>query len=160
MSSGKKYYSLNGGVSLILLVFIILSLVSFATLSIVSARADERLTEKYMEQTTGYYTAYNAAQEYLAQLDASDEAIHATGESGTNAQEESAFNTEGEAISDAQEELVITKTFPINENQELVLTVQITSSADNEKPRCHVVSLVTNSTVVYEYDESLPVMKR
>ena len=135
MSTGKKYYSLNGGVSLILLVFIILSLVSFATLSIVSARADERLSEKYEAQTTGYYEAYNAAQEYLASL-------------------RTAQNAEAAAGS------VITKAFPINENQELVLTVEIAAGEGNEKPRCRVVSLVTNSTVVYEYDESLPVIRR
>ena len=45
-SSGQSsFQTVNGGISLFLLTFIILCLVSFAALSIVSARADARLTE-------------------------------------------------------------------------------------------------------------------
>ena len=44
-SSSSSFQTVNGGVSLFLLTFIILCLVSFAALSIVSARADARFHE-------------------------------------------------------------------------------------------------------------------
>ena len=52
-SKSSSFQTVNGGISLFLLTFIILCLVSFAALSIVSARADARLTEKYRQQTGG-----------------------------------------------------------------------------------------------------------
>ena len=69
-SSGQSsIQTVNGGISLFLLTFIILCLVSFAALSIVSARADARLTEKYRQQTEYYYGARNEAQKFLQELD-------------------------------------------------------------------------------------------
>ena len=44
-SSSSSFQTVNGGVSLFLLTFIILCLVSFAALSIVSARAEDGLIE-------------------------------------------------------------------------------------------------------------------
>ena len=62
MSNGKKTFSgisfSNGiGSSSLLVTFIILCLVSFATLSIVSANADYKLSGKVLERTTAYYEA-------------------------------------------------------------------------------------------------------
>lgn len=73
MSHNSKTFSfgLNIGSSSIILIFITLCLVSFATLSIVNANADKCLTTKVLERTTAYYEACNKAEETLARLDAS-----------------------------------------------------------------------------------------
>lgn len=65
----KFSFGLNVGSSSILLIFVILCLVSFATLSIVSANADRKLTTKVLERTTAYYDACNKAESALASVD-------------------------------------------------------------------------------------------
>lgn len=61
---------LGVGMVSILIVFVILCLTTFATLSLVSARADLRLTNRAADSLREYYAADSAAQEQLAQLDA------------------------------------------------------------------------------------------
>ena len=62
-------FQLHIGASSILLIFVTLCLVSFAVLSIVSANADSKLTGKVTERTTEYYAACNTAQQALATMD-------------------------------------------------------------------------------------------
>lgn len=57
------------GFSSILMVFTMLCLVTFATLSLITANSDYRLSLKVAEKTTAYYKADTAAREYLMQLD-------------------------------------------------------------------------------------------
>lgn len=66
----RKGFGVNIGSSSILLIFVILCLVSFATLSIVSANADYRLGKKILARTTAYYDACNEAEKSLAAIDA------------------------------------------------------------------------------------------
>lgn len=66
--SSKKRITVNSGISLFLVLLIIMCLVSFASLSLTSALADSRLSDKYAEQAEWYYGARNEAQEYLKEL--------------------------------------------------------------------------------------------
>lgn len=66
--SGPEFH-INVGSSSILLIFVILCLISFATLSIVSANADAKLSRRVEERTTAYYEACNQAQADIAALD-------------------------------------------------------------------------------------------
>ncbi len=61
-------FHINIGSSSILLIFVILCLIAFATLSIVSANADAKLTNKVAERTTSYYEAHNQATTTIAAL--------------------------------------------------------------------------------------------
>lgn len=163
-SSSSSFQTVNGGVSLFLLTFIILCLVSFAALSIVSARADARLTEKYRQQTEYYYGARNEAQKYLQEFD---------GGSGGAAGIDAAAGPEG----------AITRRFPAGPHMDLILTVQpagteniseafgssaaaaqdtsaASSTAGRGDKNYHVICEKTESTVTYNYDSTLPVMKR
>ena len=69
MANKKQEFKLNIGTASLLLVFIVLCLVTFATLSIVSSNADYKLSKKVAERTTAYYEACNTAQDNLAALD-------------------------------------------------------------------------------------------
>ena len=64
-------FRLNVGSSFVLVVFVVLCLVTFATLSIVSAAANEKASRRTMERTTAYYTACNQAEDILGQVDES-----------------------------------------------------------------------------------------
>ncbi len=69
----RHTYSANIGMTSLLLIFIVLSLVSFSVLSLSSALADRNLTDKIAGKTAAYYEASNAAQERIAGI---DEALH------------------------------------------------------------------------------------
>ena len=70
MSKKARRLGVNSGISLFLVLLIIMCLVSFASLSLTSALADMRLSDKYARQVEGYYSAQNSAQEELADLNA------------------------------------------------------------------------------------------
>ncbi len=69
MSKSKNNSGVHIGSSSILMIFVLLCLISFATLSIVSANADYKLSSKVLERTTAYYDACNEAEQALADID-------------------------------------------------------------------------------------------
>ena len=70
MNRKSKGFGMNVGTSSILLIFVTLCLVSFATLSLVSANADRKLSAKVADRTVAYYNACNKAEESIASIDA------------------------------------------------------------------------------------------
>lgn len=64
----KKSYGIHVGISSILLIVVILALVCFAGLSLISASADYRLSQKLASRTTAYYDALSHANRDLAAL--------------------------------------------------------------------------------------------
>lgn len=74
--SGPEFH-INVGSSSILLIFVILCLISFATLSIVSANADARLSRRVAQRTAAYYEACNRAQAGIASIDNTLAAVYA-----------------------------------------------------------------------------------
>ena len=75
----KEATGVNVGTSSLLLVFVVMCLVSFATLATVSARADEKLNDKVVERTSGYYDACNQAEDRLADIDNTLKTLYETG---------------------------------------------------------------------------------
>lgn len=63
----RRSFISTGAVSFVL-IFVMLSLLTFAVLSLVSAQADLRLSQKSADRTTDYYAAENAASDILAGL--------------------------------------------------------------------------------------------
>ena len=112
MTKKKKSFSgINIGSASMLLIFIILCLVSFATLSIVSANADKKLSEKIARRTQNYYKACNSAEEALAELDNALQSQYAD-----TADRDTYFKATGQEKS---------YTFPISETQILCVDVEI-----------------------------------
>ena len=68
--SRKQSMGLGVGGSSLLMVFIIVCLTTFATLSLVSANADDKLSRKTAEAASAYYDADSRAVERLAAIDA------------------------------------------------------------------------------------------
>lgn len=65
----KKNFPMNIGLSSILLIFVVLCLVSFSILSIVSANADKKLSQKVMNRSIAYYNACNEAEAAIKDID-------------------------------------------------------------------------------------------
>lgn len=66
----KIKYSMPVGTSSILLIFMTLCLVCFATLSLANANADYRLSKKLADHTSAYYHAAAEAEAFVASSDA------------------------------------------------------------------------------------------
>ena len=74
--SNKRNKTIHIGFSTILMVFTMLCLVTFATLSLLTANADYRLSKKVAAKTEDYYEADLLAREYLLQIDESLEELY------------------------------------------------------------------------------------
>ena len=66
----KQAPFVNIGSSLLLVVFLVLCLVTFATLSLSSAQSDYSFSSRAAQRRTDYYQACNVAEDVLAQIDA------------------------------------------------------------------------------------------
>lgn len=64
----KTQFSINIGLSSILLIFVVLCLISFGILSFVSANSDLKLSQKVLTRTSKYYETCNVAEEMLADV--------------------------------------------------------------------------------------------
>lgn len=130
----------NVGASSILIIFILLCLVTFATLSVVSARADYTLSEKSAATTTAYYTACNYAEARLADIDNTLREVweaelkksnNLPAGTGVSAFSPSAYQTallqaaypEGVTVSKAAGGVQLACSFPAGENQRLEVTL-------------------------------------
>ena len=63
----KNIPVVNVGISLLILIFMTLSLLTFSVLSLENAVADRRLSRKMAEHTSSYYAAVSRVQEQLAE---------------------------------------------------------------------------------------------
>lgn len=138
-------FSTGIGSSSILVIFVILCLISFATLSIVSANADYKLSSKVLDRTTAYYEAEGKAESMLAQLDLTLSEIYKA--SGS---EDAYFQTVGHGKS-----FVI----PISDRQALEVTVTILYPHADEDHFYRIDAFQVISTEEFNYDTTLDVMK-
>lgn len=81
-SKKTKSSFINIGFSSIVMVFIMICLVTFATLSVLTAHSDYRLSQKMAQKTTDYYEADATARDMAAFID--KELFHIYSDSSTS----------------------------------------------------------------------------
>lgn len=140
--SGPEFH-INVGSSSILLIFVILCLISFATLSIVSANADAKLSAKVVERTTAYYEACNKAQEDIASMDNTLQAIYAD-----------SFDEEEYFLAVGRKKTYI---FPISDIQTLSVSLDILYPEQAGDPYYHITSwqVLTSNSIPEDEDSVL-----
>ncbi|MBQ8821099.1 MAG: hypothetical protein IJZ82_00475 [Lachnospiraceae bacterium] len=138
--SKKREFRVNVGTSSILLIFVVLCLVAFATLSIVSANADYKLSRKVADRTTAYYAATNQAESYIASIDQTLQNVYFSAES-----EEAYFSTVGHSKS---------YLVPISDLQSLSIKLDILYPASEEEPFYRITSWQVITTGELEYHSS------
>ena len=136
----------NVGTSSLLLVFVILCLVSFATLSIVSANADKKLNSKIVERTASYYDACNQAEEKLMGIDNTLKDLYDSGIS-----REEYFANAGETIDFA---------IPVSDVQTLNVSVKVNYPSETNTSFYSIDRWTLQSTGSLESNDEgfLPVM--
>lgn len=126
--------NLNIGTSSLLLIFIVLSMVSFAVLSLSSALTDRRLTGSNLERASMYYEACNLAERRLKELD--EQFI-------------SDYEDKGIIPSDIPE-----MTFPVNDTQELYVRV-VAHEPDEDGSMVEVIKWKVENISVPKMDDSI-----
>lgn len=129
MSRRKNGTGISVGSSSVLVIFVVLCLTAFATLSLVSAKADYKLTQKATQATTEYYMADAQAEEYLQIL---HKALQSTGMTDNLLTEEKLLDVQVTCVSkedylkrtnkpmkNPQNNFVLSYDVPINERKNL-----------------------------------------
>lgn len=138
-------FGVNVGSSSLLLIFVILCLVSFATLSIVSANADHNLTDKVQERSASYYSACNDAQIRLSNIDSAL----------LEAYETSRDRDEYTAAAGGEN---ITFAIPVSDIQTLSVTLQVLYPANPGDAFYKITEWKLETTGTLEFDDTLPLL--
>lgn len=168
----------GSGAALILIAMVIISILCFSALSIVSARADVRLTDRYEQQTEAYQEASNRGQDFLAKTDTSLHTIyHETSSAGRSAYLraaaalDSAVNPYDSTLSSysfLQEVLQNTGRTPetllfftarMTDSESYCLVAEPLWPDDNNGAFYRVLSAKVVSTASYDYDAPLNVLR-
>ena len=139
----KETTGVNVGTSSLLLVFVVMCLVSFATLATVSARADEKLNNKVTERSASYYSACNEAEERLAGIDDTLRTLY-----GTVSDRNDYFDQAGTSIDFA---------IPVSDVQTLSVSVKV-NYPDNDEDRFYTITkwkLETTGSLIEEEPQTL-----
>ena len=145
MKKRKSIGSMSLGSSILLLVFVVVSLVSFAVLSLSSAITDKKLTTQISEKNSSYYQACNLAEEYLAQIDSNLQTAY-----------ESSISEEGfyELVSTGSDFSI-----PVSDFQELYVAITYTYPQEEGDTFYTIDEWKLISTNTPEIDNSLPLMQ-
>jgi hypothetical protein len=146
---------LNVGGSSILVIFVLLCLTTFATLSMVSANADYRLTKRTSQAARDYYGADTRAEELYAQIDGVLRELYdgaAPGEYMELAAREVPVSCPGVEAELSPEGLILRYSVPMGETQELRARLEAPQSPSGQGGFCRKIQW----QVVNIGDESAP----
>lgn len=143
----KTFNSTHIGAASIMLIFLVLSLVSFAALTMVNSRADYILSKKMADRSRTYYKTCHEANAYIA-------------ESASHIYSAYAVSSSEDSFKEMMENESFSKSFPLSEIQTLDVEIRPNYPRFNKDPLYNVTSyrVVTHDENI-ELDESLPVLK-
>lgn len=141
----KNSFSFHVGSSSLLLIFIVLSLVSFSVLSLSSAVADKKMTDKMESKTTSYYEACNQAEEKIETLNLYLKKLYLSGVT-----KEDYFATAKESTSFA---------VVVSDYQTLEVDVKFLYPYSSDGPFYEITEWSLINTNIPDADTSLPVIK-
>lgn len=159
----KKYTFSHFGFSTILVIFIMLCMATFATLSLVSANSDYRLSKKAADKTTGYYRADTIARNYLYNADmllsqtsvnasGADEYFHQISALVDRIEIPDGMNPDSITY-DGQSGVLSFSVF-ISDNQSLYVSVQMLYSPDADGSAYKVTGWQTKASLAPEENET------
>ena len=146
MKKDKQQSSfVNIGSSSLLITFLILSLVTFAILSLSGAKSDYSFSQRLANHKTAYYEASNRAERILGQI---DEALAAN---------ETLDGQQLEGIAIQAQEGIITFSVPMEENQALLVELEVNDYTKDETYYT-IKTWQIISTKAWESDQSIQLL--
>lgn len=132
--SRKANSASSVGSASILLIFTVMCLISFATLTLVNSKADYNLSKKLAERQAAYYAACHKGNAFVAAVN-----------SGYNKEKGDTFQ----------------ESIPISDSQTLDITIMTNSSKKtfNSNNSCSIIQWQIVDHSDSEYDYSLPVAR-
>ncbi len=155
----------TSGISLMILIFLSLCLITFSLLSLSGATADETLSQKAADRTTEYYAAVTSANDILAEIDAALARYLKAAESGEEAAErENTYLEACASISDTVPEASwkdgkITFSVPVNEDQVLQAGLTVTYPQNEDDTLYRITAWETVNTREWTADKSMDVYR-
>ena len=125
---------INIGFSSIVMVFIMICLVTFATLSVLTAHSDYRLSQKMADKTTAYYKADAIARDMVELIDNNLYNIYLESSTLTNFYEtisvtdfsvDAPSDVHSITLEDIDDDVIISYAVPVSEVQTLYVSLQI-----------------------------------
>ena len=125
----------NVGSASILLIFTVLSLISFATLALANSKADYKLSSNLAKRQSDYYSACHSGQAFVA-------AVNSGYETG-------------------MENAIIKESIPITDNQSLDIAIIVNSTKNiaNSDNKNGILQWQIVNHSDFSYDTTLPVAK-
>ncbi|WP_101908905.1 hypothetical protein [Marasmitruncus massiliensis] len=157
----NKGFGMNVGSSLILMIFVLLCLVTFSTLSLVSANADYKLTAKTAESVSGYYEADAKAEMLLAAIDekliSMAKNTTASGQSNSEMLSEALSGLDRVTIAQQDGEVIIGFQVKMDDRRALQVSLRPTFPLQDAGKRYVVTSWQVIQTAEWESDDTLTV---
>lgn len=153
----RSRFSLHPGVSILILLFLILGLVSFGALSLSTAGADKKLSDRASDQMLAYYTARNQEQQWLCEEDRvlrSAFEIRKKSTSSAGDASDAYFQSAGASGQDH----IIRRTFEISSTQVLSCELEVLLPESDDDPLFRIRSEKIVYTGTDEYDNSITVL--
>lgn len=153
--SSRSVFSI--GITSVVLIFVMLCLLTFAVLSLVSARADLRLSQKSADRTSEYYDAENRATDVLF-------SVADCMEKHLDGADESSFLTAVREELEGIENITFTDdshlAYSVSQGEEQLLAVELTLSYTpfDDGNHYRIDSWKTVSTHEWNPDTELPVL--
>ncbi len=154
----KKYSIYTIGTPTIMMVLVVLCLITFATLSLVSANADYKLSETLSEKTAGYYEASSEAQVNIQEIndilltiwqDVQDDEYY------EEVADNDELNTIGTVTMSEEDDVIIEFSTTISDIQDLEVVLKVVP-LDDESGTCYeITSYKSVSTQDWEADDEL-----
>lgn len=148
---------ISTGTTTIVLIFVLLCLLTFSVLSLVSARANLRLSQKSADRTSAYYEAENLANDILIRV---NECLVKNQD-----QEEETFLKNVRSELAESEEITFTDdrtlawSVPLAENQYLKAEIRISSEPFSDGAYYEIISWNTYNDYDWGSDEPLPLLQ-
>ncbi len=158
MKEKKPSKGVHIGTSSILVIFILLALVTFASLSFLSARADYLLSRKMADRTTAYYEADTQASYYLSDVEdiLSKQYQQYNNVSDYEASLVDAFaDNDTFIINTTVSPAVICYTTTISDTQNLYVELAVNYPDNQDTALYHIKTWRTLSTVDWQPDNTL-----
>lgn len=158
----------NIGSSSLLVIFLVLSLVTFATLSLSSSKSDYAFSQRLAERKTSYYTACNKAEIVLGQIDETlANAYQASNgdflKTATSQLSEVTLEAEGETIllttDDSSKNPTVSYSVPLNETQSLSVTLVLNNATATSDGFYQIQQWKVTSNADWQGDNSVTLIK-
>ncbi|MCR5670231.1 MAG: hypothetical protein K6G10_04435 [Butyrivibrio sp.] len=131
----EKDHGSHVGSASILLIFAVLAIISFATLTLVNSKADHNLSDNLKERQMQYYAACHKGNAFVAAVN-------------------SGYNT-------GESDGIINESIPITDNQSLEIAIKANraNNLDNSDNTLPIIRWQIVNNGDFEYNYTLPVMK-